>query len=61
MPSDARDTDVPEITAEMIAAGAATVAAHLRLYDIDSPILCEQIAEDALRAGLSALIKEKTP
>jgi hypothetical protein len=54
-PGNARDAGAPEITAEMIEAGAATVAANLRLYDLDSPSLCDQIAEDALRAGLNAL------
>jgi hypothetical protein len=49
---DEKVKHAPEITAEMITAGAATVAANLRIYDLDSPVLCEQIAEDVLRAGL---------
>lgn len=47
-----------EITSEMIDAGASVVASHLQLYDVDSPSLCANIAEDVLRVGLRVLLKE---
>jgi hypothetical protein len=47
-----------EITPEMIEAGAAVVAGSLQLYDVDSPSLCANIAEDVLRVGLGVLLKK---
>ena len=44
-----------EITAEMVEAGSAIVCGYLRQYDVDSPSLCSDIAEQVLKAGLSVL------
>jgi hypothetical protein len=49
---------VVEVTPEMVEAAAAKVAPHLRSWDVASPSLCAEIAEDALRAGLDVMLKD---
>ena len=57
-PNKGASAALTEITSEMIEAGASVVASHLQLYDVDSPSLCANIAEDVLRVGFGVLLKE---